>query len=107
MEGSFTTIPFPFGYSSVVAVPRSIAKSEENKLNSERMFMERFLELLHSSRGCTTSIDRHLTTIARGSRRVLPKPNIIVTISINFFETFSQEIVAELDSRQRGSSHIG
>src|SRR5215467_8413528 len=39
MEGSFTTIPFPLTYTSVLAVPRSIARSEENKLSSDRAFM--------------------------------------------------------------------
>jgi hypothetical protein len=35
MEGSSTTIPLPVAYTKVFAVPRSIAKSEENMLNSE------------------------------------------------------------------------
>src|SRR5580693_6785666 len=36
MEGSLTTIPLPLAKTSVLAVPRSIARSEENKLKTER-----------------------------------------------------------------------
>src|SRR5437870_9055293 len=36
MEGSFTTIPLPFAKTIVLAVPRSIARSLENRLRSER-----------------------------------------------------------------------
>src|SRR5262245_16134463 len=36
MEGSFTTIPFPFAKTIVFAVPRSIARSLEKRLKSER-----------------------------------------------------------------------
>src|ERR1700761_3292550 len=36
IEGSLTTIPLPRAYTRVLAVPRSIAKSLENMLNSER-----------------------------------------------------------------------
>src|SRR5215469_15039837 len=36
MEGSLTTMPFPAAYTSVLAVPRSIARSLENMLKSER-----------------------------------------------------------------------
>src|SRR5271170_1547202 len=35
MEGSFTTMPFPAENTSVFAVPRSMARSEENKLNTD------------------------------------------------------------------------
>src|SRR5271169_5466356 len=35
MDGSFTTIPLPCENTSVFAVPRSIARSEENKLNTD------------------------------------------------------------------------
>src|SRR5436305_5330192 len=38
IEGSFTTMPLPRAYTRVLAVPRSIARSLENMLNSERMF---------------------------------------------------------------------
>jgi hypothetical protein len=41
MEGSFTTIPLPFAYTSVLAVPRSIARSLEKTLNSERRLWNR------------------------------------------------------------------
>jgi hypothetical protein len=40
MEGSLTTIPLPLAKTSVLAVPRSIARSEENRLNKERKFIE-------------------------------------------------------------------
>src|SRR4051812_2875299 len=50
MEGSFTTIPFPLAYTSVLAVPRSIARSEENRLKRERKFME--LKVIHLGRTC-------------------------------------------------------
>src|SRR5882762_6127500 len=36
MDGSFTTMPLPFAYTNVLAVPRSIARSEENRLKTER-----------------------------------------------------------------------
>ena len=36
IEGSLTTMPLPLAYTSVLAVPRSIARSLENMLNSER-----------------------------------------------------------------------
>src|SRR5438093_5368284 len=36
MEGSLTTIPFPFAKTIVLAVPRSIAKSFEKRLSRER-----------------------------------------------------------------------
>src|SRR2546423_7081631 len=47
IEGSFTTIPLPCENTSVFAVPRSIARSEENKLNTDRrlypfLFIPRF-----------------------------------------------------------------
>src|SRR3984957_21260224 len=35
IEGSFTTMPLPAENTSVFAVPRSIARSEENKLNTD------------------------------------------------------------------------
>src|ERR1035441_8128006 len=39
MEGSLTTIPLPLAKTSVLAVPRSIARSEENRLNKERKYV--------------------------------------------------------------------
>src|SRR6266853_4143883 len=36
MDGSFTTMPLVFAKTSVLAVPRSIARSEENRLKIER-----------------------------------------------------------------------
>src|SRR5712692_4497412 len=36
MEGSFTTMPLVFAKTSVLAVPRSIARSEENRLKIDR-----------------------------------------------------------------------
>src|SRR5271157_1265521 len=41
MEGSFTTMPLPRAYTSVLAVPRSIARSLENMLNRERKLWKR------------------------------------------------------------------
>src|ERR1051326_389148 len=41
IEGSFTTMPLPLAYTSVLAVPRSIARSLENMLNSERRLFQR------------------------------------------------------------------
>jgi hypothetical protein len=35
MEGSFTTIPLPCENTNVFAVPKSIARSDENKLNTD------------------------------------------------------------------------
>src|SRR5712692_1418314 len=35
IDGSFTTIPLPPAYTSVFAVPRSIARSDENRLNTD------------------------------------------------------------------------
>src|SRR3954470_13468694 len=43
MEGSFTTMPLPFAYTSVLAVPRSIAKSLENALKIDRRLWTREL----------------------------------------------------------------
>ena len=37
IEGSFTTIPLPRANTSVFAVPKSMARSDENKLNTDRM----------------------------------------------------------------------
>src|SRR5882724_11390944 len=48
MEGSLTTIPFPLAYTKVLAVPRSIARSEENRLKRERKFIE--LKVIHFGR---------------------------------------------------------
>src|ERR1700733_12116663 len=39
IEGSFTTIPLPFAKTRVLAVPRSIARSDEKRLNSDRRFI--------------------------------------------------------------------
>ena len=37
IEGSLTTMPFPCEKTSVFAVPRSIARSEENRLKTDLM----------------------------------------------------------------------
>src|SRR5579862_4082002 len=37
MEGSLTTIPFPRANTSVFAVPRSMARSEDMRLNTDRI----------------------------------------------------------------------
>ena len=39
MEGSSTTIPLPVANTKVFAVPRSIARSDENMRKSERLVM--------------------------------------------------------------------
>src|SRR5712692_5271721 len=49
MEGSLTTIPLPLENTSVLAVPRSIAKSEENRLKTERKLYPFFLIMTLSS----------------------------------------------------------
>src|SRR6266478_2863611 len=41
MEGSLTTMPLPLANTSVFAVPRSMARSDEKRLNRERRFIER------------------------------------------------------------------
>src|SRR5205814_9886999 len=41
IEGSLTTMPLPLAYTNVLAVPRSMARSLENMLNSERMLCTR------------------------------------------------------------------
>src|SRR3954465_10841144 len=41
IEGSFTTMPLPFAYTSVLAVPRSMARSLENALKIERRLWTR------------------------------------------------------------------
>src|SRR5580658_2836029 len=40
MEGSFTTMPLPLANTKVLAVPRSMARSEENRLKRERRFIK-------------------------------------------------------------------
>src|ERR1700756_4201100 len=46
MEGSFTTMPLPLAYTNVLAVPRSMARSLENMLKSERrLWMREFSDL--------------------------------------------------------------
>jgi hypothetical protein len=37
IDGSFTTMPLPRENTSVFAVPRSMARSDENKLNTDLM----------------------------------------------------------------------
>ena len=39
MEGSSTTMPLSLAYTNVFAVPRSIARSDENMRKSERPFI--------------------------------------------------------------------
>jgi hypothetical protein len=39
MDGSFTTIPLPFAYTRVLAVPRSMARSLEKRLKRRLRFM--------------------------------------------------------------------
>jgi hypothetical protein len=51
IEGSLTTIPLPRAKTSVFAVPRSMARSEENRLNKERILIAACGKLLRASRG--------------------------------------------------------
>src|SRR5207342_2576832 len=44
MEGSFTTMPLPRAYTSVLAVPRSMARSLEKMLNSDLRLCRRVEE---------------------------------------------------------------
>jgi hypothetical protein len=46
-EGSLMTIPFPFTLTSVLAVPRSIPISSENKPNSQFIGLKAKLLFLH------------------------------------------------------------
>src|ERR1700740_911298 len=41
MDGSLTTMPLPRAYTSVLAVPRSMARSLEKMLNSDRRLWKR------------------------------------------------------------------
>src|SRR6478609_8311721 len=41
IDGSLTTMPFPFAYTRVLAVPRSIARSDEIRLKTDRKFMKK------------------------------------------------------------------
>src|SRR5437870_11458950 len=43
IDGSLTTMPFPRAYTQVFAVPRSIARSLENRENTERRLIGSFL----------------------------------------------------------------
>src|SRR5271168_697199 len=51
IDGSLTTIPFPLAKTNVLAVPRSMARSDENRLNRDRTFIETACELLHEDSG--------------------------------------------------------
>ena len=44
MEGSLTTMPLPLAYTSVLAVPRSMARSDEKTLNSDLRLCSRVEE---------------------------------------------------------------
>src|SRR4029078_6516386 len=44
IDGSLTTMPFPRAYTQVLAVPRSIARSLENRENKERRLNDDSLE---------------------------------------------------------------
>src|SRR5215470_1234571 len=45
IDGSLTTMPLPRAYTSVLAVPRSMARSLENMLNKERRLWDRDVPL--------------------------------------------------------------
>src|SRR4030095_9166004 len=51
IDGSLTTIPFPRAYTQVLAVPRSIARSLENRENRERRLNEHSSAALGRSDG--------------------------------------------------------
>src|SRR5574340_1236688 len=52
IEGSFTTMPLPCENTSVFAVPRSIARSEENRLNTDlRLYPFLFITAFPLRRG--------------------------------------------------------
>src|SRR5450631_1514670 len=40
IEGSLTTMPLPRAKTNVLAVPKSIARSDENRLNKDLTFMD-------------------------------------------------------------------
>src|SRR5277367_923689 len=66
MEGSFTTMPLPLAKTKVLAVPKSIARSDENKLNSERTFMAHSRRAPSALPVYRTNIYRHFKDIAGG-----------------------------------------
>src|ERR1700687_1741796 len=43
IDGSLTTIPLPFEYTSVFAVPKSMARSDEKRLNIDRRLYPFFI----------------------------------------------------------------
>src|SRR5471030_2621128 len=45
MDGSLTTMPLPLAKTRVLAVPRSIARYDENRLNRERKFI--YIKMAH------------------------------------------------------------
>ena len=51
IDGSFTMIPLPCANTSVLAVPRSMARSVENQLKIDRVFMSVLLVLERSELG--------------------------------------------------------
>src|SRR5260221_4012941 len=52
MDGSLTTIPLPCANTSVFAVPRSIARSDENRLNTDlRLYPFLFITAFPLRRG--------------------------------------------------------
>src|SRR5258706_14831559 len=50
IDGSFTTMPLPCENTSVFAVPRSMARSDENKLNTDLMLQSFLFEISFSLR---------------------------------------------------------
>src|ERR1039458_2674086 len=73
MEGSLTTIPFPLAKTKVLAVPRSIARSEENRLKRERKFI--YVMMVHFRRGhpapLRDAVHLHRNTMGERSLRTL------------------------------------
>src|SRR5512145_1426730 len=68
IEGSETTMPRPRAKTSVFAVPRSIAKSLENRLNIERRFIETDLEPLRIG---LQLLQKILAAVYRAARRAI------------------------------------
>src|SRR5438270_2262355 len=64
MEGSLTTMPLPLAKTRVLAVPRSIARSDEKRLNRERTFIDQtFGTPSCFEEGCADKTQRRLERV--------------------------------------------
>src|SRR5580658_3285183 len=68
IEGSFTTMPLPRAYTRVFAVPRSIARSDENRLNTDLMLYP-FLIFPEVPLGSMQQPDEHTAHTFRKCRK--------------------------------------